>query len=63
MSWYIEMVHNALKTGGYSGLTCCAPGFTEIGGALEISDWDVYRDRSMKGGHASSGCVAATWII
>jgi len=48
------MIHNALKTGGYFGLTCFAPGFTEIGGALEISDWEVYREKSMKGGQAYS---------
>ncbi|SDM12597.1 Methyltransferase domain-containing protein [Paenibacillus jilunlii] len=51
---YIEMIHHALKDGGYFGLTCFAPGFTEMGGAMEISDWDVYRDRSMHGGQAYS---------
>jgi SAM-dependent methyltransferase len=47
---YIEMLHNALKPGAYFGLTCFAPGFAEIGGALETSDWDIYREWSMKGG-------------
>lgn len=51
---YIQMIHSALKTGGYFGLTCFAPGFTEIGGALETSDWEAYRERSMRGGQAYS---------
>lgn len=51
---YIQMIHSALKSGGYFGLTCFAPGFSEIGGALETSDWDAYRERSMKGGQAYS---------
>ncbi|MGN7763485.1 class I SAM-dependent methyltransferase [Paenibacillus sp. 22594] len=51
---YIEMIHHALKDGGYFGLTCFAPGFTDMGGAMELSDWDVYRDRSMHGGQAYS---------
>lgn len=51
---YIEMIHNALNPGGYFGLTCFAPGYNDIGGGLETSDWQVYRDRSMKGGQAYS---------
>lgn len=51
---YIEMIHSSLKSGGYLGLTCFAPGYAEIGGALEISDWEVYQERSMKGGQAYS---------
>lgn len=51
---YIKMIHDTLKIGGYFGLTCFAPEYTEIGEALEISDWDVYRERSMKGGQAYS---------
>lgn len=51
---YIEMIHEALKPGGYFGLACFAPGFNEIGGGLETSDWEVYRERSMKGGQAYS---------
>ncbi|WP_438446973.1 class I SAM-dependent methyltransferase [Gorillibacterium sp. sgz5001074] len=51
---YIQMIHNALKSGGYFGLTCFAPGFTDKGGAFELSDYEVYRERSMKGGQAYS---------
>lgn len=51
---YIEMIRQALKPQGYFGLTCFAPGFTEMGGALDHSDWEVYRERSMKGGQAYS---------
>ncbi|MFD1176011.1 class I SAM-dependent methyltransferase [Paenibacillus puldeungensis] len=51
---YIEMIHSALKNGGYLGLTCFAPGFTDIGGAYELSDYEIYRERSMKGGQAFS---------
>jgi SAM-dependent methyltransferase len=51
---YLQMIHQALKPGGYFGLTCFAPGFTEMGGALDHSDWEVYRERSMKGGQAYS---------
>ncbi|AKG36165.1 class I SAM-dependent methyltransferase [Paenibacillus durus] len=51
---YIQMISNALKSKGYFGLTCFAPGFTEIGGAYELTDWEIYRERSMKGGQAYS---------
>ncbi|BCG59440.1 class I SAM-dependent methyltransferase [Paenibacillus sp. URB8-2] len=51
---YLRMISSMIKTGGYFGLTCFAPGFTEIGGALELSDYEVYRERSMKGGQAYS---------
>ena len=51
---YVEMIRQALKPQGYFGLTCFAPGFAEIGGALDHSDWEVYRERSMKGGQAYS---------
>jgi SAM-dependent methyltransferase len=51
---YMDMIHNALKAGGCFGLTCFAPGYTELGGAEEISDWEVYREKSMKGGQAYS---------
>ncbi|RUT44416.1 class I SAM-dependent methyltransferase [Paenibacillus anaericanus] len=51
---YIEMLNKALKPGGYFGLSCFAPGFAEIGGALDTTDWEVYRERNMKGGQAYS---------
>lgn len=49
---YLELIYSTLKTGGYFGLTCFAPGYTEIGGALELSDYEIYREKSMKGGQA-----------
>ncbi|MBY9079718.1 class I SAM-dependent methyltransferase [Paenibacillus sp. CGMCC 1.18879] len=51
---YLRLIYSTLKTGGYFGLTCFAPGYTEIGGALELSDYEIYRERSMKGGQAYS---------
>jgi SAM-dependent methyltransferase len=50
---YIEWIQHALKTNGLFGLTCFAPGFGEQGGPiLEMSDWDVYREKTMNGGLA-----------
>lgn len=45
---YVELVHRALKRGGYFALNC----FAENGvyGGSNISDWDVYRNRSLQGG-------------
>lgn len=45
---YLCLVQNALKPGGYFALTC----FVENGelGGTEMSDWDVYRIRSLQGG-------------
>lgn len=43
---YLELVTRTLKPGGYFGLTCFAQGSM----GAEISDWDVYRQRSMRGG-------------
>lgn len=45
---YIELVKRALKPGGFFAITCFLQG-GELGGA-EISDWDVYRLRSLQGG-------------
>ncbi|RSD25542.1 class I SAM-dependent methyltransferase [Mesobacillus subterraneus] len=45
---YIELVFRALKPGGHFALTCFVEG-GELGGA-SMSDWDVYRERSMRGG-------------
>jgi cyclopropane fatty-acyl-phospholipid synthase-like methyltransferase len=45
---FIQLVQKALKPGGIFGLTCFVVG-GEFGGSA-LSDWDVYRLRSMKGG-------------
>ncbi|MFD2699567.1 class I SAM-dependent methyltransferase [Paenibacillus shunpengii] len=50
---YLEMIHQGLKSGGYFGLTCFASGFGEIGGPqFTMNDWEVYEEKSMKGGLA-----------
>jgi SAM-dependent methyltransferase len=51
---YIELLNDVLKAKGYFGLICFAPGFKSIGGAEEISDKDVYKERSILGGMAFS---------
>ncbi|WP_261132164.1 bifunctional 2-polyprenyl-6-hydroxyphenol methylase/3-demethylubiquinol 3-O-methyltransferase UbiG [Bacillus sp. Marseille-Q3570] len=43
---FLALVQKALKPGGEFAITCFAAG--EMG--AEISDWEVYRQRSMKGG-------------
>ncbi|MMZ66128.1 hypothetical protein D1872_285980 [compost metagenome] len=49
------MIYNGLKSGGYFGLTCFAPGFGDVGGPQFImNDWDVYEEKTMKGGLAFS---------
>lgn len=45
---YIDLVTRALKPGGHFALTCFVVG-GKLGGS-DISDWEVYRGRSMKGG-------------
>ncbi|MGD7022375.1 class I SAM-dependent methyltransferase [Rossellomorea vietnamensis] len=45
---YLELIDRALKPGGYFALTTFVEG-GELGGS-EISDWDVYRLKSLKGG-------------
>ncbi|RTR27826.1 class I SAM-dependent methyltransferase [Robertmurraya yapensis] len=45
---YLELLNKALKPNGYFGLTCFIPD-GELGGA-NISDWEVYRSRSLQGG-------------
>ncbi|MFJ7973799.1 class I SAM-dependent methyltransferase [Psychrobacillus sp. NPDC096389] len=42
---YIEMLKKALKSDGYFGIVCFN---TE--GALDTSDWDIYKEGSLKGG-------------
>ncbi|MGG4032395.1 class I SAM-dependent methyltransferase [Paenibacillus cisolokensis] len=50
---YLNMIYNGLKPGGHFGLTCFAPGFGDIGGPqFTMSDWDVYEEKTMKGGLA-----------
>ncbi|MFS0673445.1 class I SAM-dependent methyltransferase [Ornithinibacillus sp. 179-J 7C1 HS] len=45
---YIDLVRKALKPNGYFAITCFLQG-GQLGGA-EISDWEVYRLRSLQGG-------------
>ncbi|KAA0966033.1 class I SAM-dependent methyltransferase [Sporosarcina sp. ANT_H38] len=45
---YIDLIHKALKPGGYYAITCFVQG-GELGGS-DISDWEVYRLRSLNGG-------------
>ncbi|MCG7384644.1 class I SAM-dependent methyltransferase [Paenibacillus sp. ACRRY] len=50
---YIQMITDALNPGGYFGMTCFAPGFGGLGGPETVmNDWEVYQERSMKGGLA-----------
>ncbi|MEH6945280.1 class I SAM-dependent methyltransferase [Bacillus sp. JJ722] len=45
---YVNLVKKALKPKGFFAITCFVPG-GELGGA-KISDWEVYRLLSLKGG-------------
>lgn len=52
---YLEMIFQSLKPNGFFGMTCFRPGFVEQGGPVrEMSDWDVYEERTMNGGLAFS---------
>lgn len=51
---YISLVKKSLKPGGFFGLTCFASGCQDKDGGSEISDWEVYREKSLKGGLAFS---------
>lgn len=42
---YLEIINKALKKGGYFGIVCF-----NTDGALDTSDWDVYREGSLKRG-------------
>ncbi|MCK4257498.1 MAG: class I SAM-dependent methyltransferase [Halanaerobiales bacterium] len=42
---YLDLLSKALKSNGFFGLTCFAPG-----GGSDISDWEVYRKNSLQGG-------------
>lgn len=43
---FLELVNRTLKPGGYFGLVCFAAGSM----GAEITDWEVYRQRSLRGG-------------
>lgn len=45
---YVNLLNQGLKPGGFFGITC----FVENGivGGSDITDWEVYRQRSLKGG-------------
>ncbi|GIP36474.1 class I SAM-dependent methyltransferase [Paenibacillus sp. J2TS4] len=43
---YLDMINKGLKPGGHFGLVCFALG--EMG--AEMTDWEVYNQRSLKGG-------------
>lgn len=45
---YIELVLKALKPGGHFAITCFVEG-GELGGS-DITDWEVYRQKSLNGG-------------
>lgn len=45
---YINLVKRSLKPGGHFALTCFVEG-GKLGGS-DISDWEVYRGKSMRGG-------------
>ena len=45
---YLKLVDKALRPGGFFSVVCFVPG-GNLGGA-EISDWDVYRLKSLQGG-------------
>lgn len=45
---YLELVGKALKPGGHFAITCFVEG-GELGGS-DMTDWDVYRQRSLNGG-------------
>ena len=45
---YIELVLKALRSGGHFAITCFVEG-GEFGGS-DITDWEVYRQRSLNGG-------------
>jgi len=45
---YVNLINQGLKPGGFFGITC----FVENGnvGGSDITDWEVYRQRSLRGG-------------
>lgn len=43
---FLQLLEHSLKPGGYFGLVCFALG----GMGADMTDWDVYRERSQKGG-------------
>ncbi|XEC94192.1 class I SAM-dependent methyltransferase [Paenibacillus tarimensis] len=52
---YIAMIRKGLKPEGLFGITCFASGHEGEGGPVkEMTDWDVYRERTTNGGLAFS---------
>lgn len=47
---FMPLIARALKPGGMFGLACMGAKSPEEQGGSDISDWEVYRGRSMKGG-------------
>lgn len=47
---FTSLITTALKPGGAFGLTCMGAAPPEEMGGADITDWQVYRDRSMHGG-------------
>lgn len=45
---YLDLISHSLKPGGYFAITCFVKG-GELGGS-DLTDWEVYRERSLKGG-------------
>ncbi|MFH0070963.1 class I SAM-dependent methyltransferase [Peribacillus sp. NPDC056705] len=43
---YLDLIQKHLKPGGYYGIVCFAAGSM----GADMTDWDVYRDHSIKGG-------------
>jgi SAM-dependent methyltransferase len=51
---YLKLIYETLKPGSCFGLICFASGFEDIGGASEVSDYEVYKNRRLLGGFAYS---------
>ncbi len=47
---YLQLLDRALRPGGMFGIVCMGAAPPEEMGGSDISDWQVYRDRSMHGG-------------
>jgi cyclopropane fatty-acyl-phospholipid synthase-like methyltransferase len=51
---YVKLLAGLLAPEGTLGLVCFASGFSHLGGPIEKSDIDVYKDQGMQGGMAYS---------
>lgn len=51
---YLDLIYEVLKPDSCFGLICFATGFEDIGGANELSDYEVYKKRQIIGGFAYS---------